>query len=150
MNKLFKGIEAEGPLKGKRTLFVQGHVAQDTIDKYLANIEHIYFGAGELSAVDIRTVEHYSRYSDLLITVETDTINLTALLVNKNVYHMLPLVMRGNACYTEAAVDLIDTYLQRQQQNVIVKIDTGNNVCCCMLNDFLVNDNTAYEDDVDI
>ena len=63
--RAFIGVEVEGPLKGKDTLFIQGAMPFDQVEKALTRarlpvygggkIQHVYFGAGVLSQFETYT-----------------------------------------------------------------------------------------------
>ena len=161
--QMFYGIEYEGPLRGKRTLFVQGDISLVTIEEavgFLNNrgpsVQHIYFGAGRLSQVNMATVRA-ACYNELAqyITVETPHNIFQMLYAFPQLYHMLSTNMldfHGNQVAGQAAAtlamysDLLNTH-NSNMDRVVVKLDTGLSVLCAPLQAFSLNWYQDYRGD---
>ena len=161
--QMFYGIEYEGPLRGKRTLFVQGDVAIITVEeavRFLNNrgrpLEHLYFGAGRLSQVTMATVRAAcANELTPYITVETPHNIYQMLSAFPQIYHMLPANMldfHGNQVAGQAAATLAmySDLLNNGNANmdrVVVKLDTGLSVLCVPLSAFSLNWYQDYKGD---
>ena len=161
--QMFYGIEYEGPLRGKQTLFVQGDIEIVTIKDAVRilndrgqHVQHIYFGAGRLSQVNMDTVRA-ACYNELAqyVTVETQHNIIHMLTAFPQLYHMLSTNMldfHGNQVAGQAAATLAmySDLLNRNtnMDRVIVKLDTGLSVLCCPLSSFRLNWYQDYKGDV--
>lgn len=153
--KMFVGVEYEGPKAGRRTLFIQGDVDLDKIKSAIEandDVEMLYFGAGRLSEVNLDTVDQFLRHSDLFITVESATLDLSARVANnRQFHHMLTLSMPGREIDPARIEVLLAAYKgfdRFDRSRVIVKTDTGKGVVCATLLSCYVNDYSGYKNDV--
>ena len=160
--QMFYGIEYEGPLRGNQTLFVQGDIEIATIEDAVRllndrgrHVQHIYFGAGRLSQVNMETVRA-ACYSELAqyVTVETPHNIIHMLTAFPQLYHMLSTNMldfHGNQVAGQAAATLAmysDLFnCSTTPDRVIVKLDTGLSVLCCPLSAFRLNWYQDYKGD---
>ena len=73
--KCFLGIEAEGPYKGQKVLFIPGTISIERIEKVLKKVEskidRIYYGAGNDRLISRETLDFLLRQSKP-IDVETE------------------------------------------------------------------------------
>lgn len=132
---LFYGTELEGPLSGRPTLFVQGHVDFKSIVKALSGLKdvtHIYFGAGMLSEYDVGTVQRViDAYPDFEVTIESTQSNVIESVGQHRKFNwMLTLMMAGVPTGAQHVLSNALVYLEGRVRNqrVFMKTDTGRHV----------------------
>lgn len=150
--RLFKGIECEGILKGKHTLFVDGDVDTNIISAHLTeDVQHVYFGAGRLSEINFKNVKSVLNKHTVYVTVESFNI-IEDLFVYPNLYQMLTAIMLDgsvNKVNVKTFTDTVSSYLEKGLflERVMVKIDTGKFVAVDTLKNFILNDYSHYMKD---
>lgn len=149
--KLFKGSEAEGHLKGRHTLFVEGSVPLLMIMEQLNSAEtyqQVYFGAGfmgsfgngGLSKLNINSILRIAEgYSELVVTIETNKKIVAEVMKLKNVNIMLHL-------FRLSVPEIVD-YYEPYKDRVQVRLDTKSGYRCIWLKDFIFNNREVYKDD---
>ena len=75
----FIGIEAEGPFRGKKTLFIPGSFPGEKLtailEKYKSQVERVYYGAGNDREINQETVKEILKYFlGNLLTIECELI----------------------------------------------------------------------------
>lgn len=101
--KCFVGIEAEGPLRGKKTLFIPGCVTLEEVSKLrpdLLEVKNIYYGAGESYKFDVVTficIMRLAATMEIPLTWERSIGNHVPLLVDiiekERTYHFIKVTL---------------------------------------------------------
>ncbi len=138
--RAFIGVEVEGPLKGKDTLFIQGAMPFDQVEKALTRarlpmygggkIQHVYFGAGVLSQFNVHAVQKTIDLG-LEVTVESTDFNLIECVGQWRRFNwMLTLMMAGVPTGAQHVLSNALVYLEgnEREQRIFMKTDTGRHV----------------------
>jgi hypothetical protein len=162
----FVGVEQEGPLRGSRTLFLNGPADALTVLRTAKRhqVAHVYFGASRLSAFDTRAILYCMWHSSLSVTVEvgdwhTDHGSALLAAVSKSTFLNLHLVVTPYMLLANRRVyhdnpAVLETVngLRDRVRTLSVKYDTGDTVSLISLgpDGVHVNNFDNYGDDFSV
>lgn len=121
--KVWKGIELEGSMKGKMTMFAKGEVIEglivvDLLDQN-PDCKRLYLGAGRVDTLQIQDLQLLASYcacNEIMVTHETSLANLAKV---------------TDTILTEAdetIVRIFDTNFDKLSSLDTIKIDSGKHV----------------------